>query len=392
VTNLAVLFFFKYMDFLLENINHFLQDPMDLWHLILPIGISFYIFQALSYLIDIYLGKIKPETHLGYFLLYLSFFPKVLQGPIERANTLLPQFKTEYVFNEARLIEGLKLIMMGLVKKLVIADRLAVLVTAVFDHITDFSGLPVLLAVYAFTFQIYFDFAGYTDVARGVGKLFGIELSENFASPYLSTSIQEFWRRWHITFSVWLKDYLFTPLLAWFRDYRSAGVIAAAMATFAICGLWHGASWGFVAFGVIHGCYMAGSILTLQWRDRRIRKLKIPLMLVRGIRIFVTFHMIAFSFIFFRSRTIGEAGTIIARLWGAANGGVIGKTYSVFEMLLLGLALAMVVLGERRVAGERDLARKANGKGAWYFYYGLLTNLAIFFSVKTYAPFIYFQF
>lgn len=349
---------------------------------LLLIGISFYIFQALSYLIDVYLEKIEAETNFGCLLLYLAFFPKLLQGPIERAESLLPQLHGPSHFDWEGSGEGVKLLLTGFFKKVVIADRLSVLVAAVFDKPAAYHGLSVLIAVYAYTLQIYFDLSGYTDIARGIGKLFGIELSENFDRPYFATNIQDFWRRWHISFSSWLRDYLFLPLMSALRDWGTAGVAATALITFVICGFWHGATWGFIVFGSLHGAYMAVSILTLKTRDAWIKRRALNVKWVRAARTFVTFNMVAASFVFFRTVSLSAAFAIFSRLWGGLNAGVIAAALSPLEMAILLVSFACLL--------HRPLIEPLRRRPA--LFYAIIANAVIFLGIKSDAPFIYFQF
>jgi len=217
IVNLGLLFTFKYFNFFSDNLRAFfdlISLPVDTptLKLLLPVGISFYTFQTMSYSIDVYRGKIKPEKHLGIFAVYVSFFPQLVAGPIERAGNLLPQFFEKKDYNFERISGGLKLMIWGFFKKLVIADRVAVVVDQVFNNVTDYSGIPILLAVFFFSIQVYCDFSAYSDIAIGGAKIMGYDLMTNFRRPYFSRSIAEFWRRWHISLSTWFQDYVFTPL------------------------------------------------------------------------------------------------------------------------------------------------------------------------------------
>ncbi|TLM59851.1 MAG: MBOAT family protein, partial [Deltaproteobacteria bacterium] len=226
--NVAVLAAMKYVPFLAENLTllfGFLGSPVQLPHmqLLVAVGVSYYVFQAISYLSDIYLEIAEPERHFGYFALSLAFFPKLLQGPIERSGELLPQLKAPYVFDYGNVRYGLLLFTWGLFKKVVLADRLGLYVDAVYADIPAYHGLPLLAATYAYAFQIYFDFSGYTDMALGTARLFNIRLTDNFNRPYLATSVADFWRRWHISFSRWILDYIFKPLQMAWRGGREWG-------------------------------------------------------------------------------------------------------------------------------------------------------------------------
>jgi alginate O-acetyltransferase complex protein AlgI len=279
---------------------------------IISIGVSFYVFQAISYLADVYLNMAKAETHFGYFALYLSFFPKLLQGPIERAGHLLPQLKAKYEFNYANFRFGLLLFTWGLFKKVVIADRLGIYVDVVYDNVHAFSGLPLLLSTYAYAFQIYMDFSGYTDMALGSARLFNINLTQNFNNPFMATSVADYWRRWHITLSRWIFDYVFEPLQMTFRKYGKWGTMYSLFATFLVCGIWHGASWGYVIWGLLYGLFLSFSIFYRPYQKKFYAALGIEkAWFLRFWKIFVTFNLISFAFVFFRSNTLGDAFYII---------------------------------------------------------------------------------
>lgn len=319
-TNILILVVMKYVPFLTENLNTLLtlfDSPIKAPHaqLFVAIGVSYYIFQAISYLSDIYLEIEEPEPHLGYFALYLAFFPKLLQGPIERAHDLLPQLKQKYEFNYDNMRFGLLLFTWGLFKKVVLADRLGVYVDVVYDDVHSYQGLPLLLATYAYAFQIYFDFSGYTDMALGTARLFNVRLTDNFNCPYLATSIADFWRRWHITFSRWILDYIFKPLQMSWRNWKNWGTAAALITTFFVSGLWHGASWGFIVWGLLHGLYMACSVFYRPYQKRIQKTLKLEKTKALKIwQVLVTFNLVCFAWIFFRAPNIKEALYLVGHI------------------------------------------------------------------------------
>ena len=311
--NVVILGVMKYLPSLSENMKVLLAilslntqiQPIKAF---VAIGVSYYVFQAISYLFDIYLEIEKPERHFGYFALYLAFFPKLLQGPIERASDLLPQLKTKYEFNYDNIRFGILLLTWGLFKKVVIADRLGLYVDHVYNNVYSFSGMPLLLATYAYAFQIYMDFSGYTDMALGSARLFNINLTQNFNSPYLATSIADFWRRWHISFSRWILDYIFKPLQMQWRNWKNWGTATALVVAFIISGIWHGASWGFVVWGGLHGIYMACSVFYKPYQKKLHKALGLEkTRLLNYLQIFVTFNLVCFAWIFFRSKDIKEA-------------------------------------------------------------------------------------
>ena len=268
LVNILILAFFKYFNILfpgnqihLYNVDFFFRvDPIN--KMILPLGLSYLIFTVLSYQIEVKRKTIQPERHFGYFSLYLFFFPKIAQGPIERPQILIPQLHESHSFNYTMVVDGLKLMLWGYFKKLVVADRLAIYVNAVYNNSEHHNGTTLIVATIFFAFQIYADFSGYTDIALGSAKLFGFNLTNNFKRPYLATSIQDFWNRWHITFSTWLRDYIFLPLAYFLTNkmkkqkylFISADkwiYLIAIMITFAICGIWHGVGWTYLIWGII---------------------------------------------------------------------------------------------------------------------------------------------
>ncbi len=256
--NILPFLFFKYFNFFNNSLSAVLSsngthNPIPYLELLLPVGISFYSFQALSYCLDVYKGKIQPEIHFGHFALYLSFFPKLISGPIERGRDLLPQLQTGKPFSSKLFFAGVQLFFWGLFKKIVIADRLGMYVDMVYGHPQEYYGRTVILATWFFALQIYCDFSAYTDMAIGCGRIFGIKLSRNFYFPYFATSIVDFWKRWHITLTSWFRDYLYVPLGGNRRgDLRLSLNI---MVVFLLSGLWHGAAWTFVFWGGLHGIF-----------------------------------------------------------------------------------------------------------------------------------------
>ncbi len=319
-TNLGLLFSFKYFNFFGDSLS-FLFDKLNIFYdvpafnVLLPVGISFYTFQTLSYTIDIYRGKKEPEKHFGIFALYVSFFPQLVAGPIERSTSLLPQFHKDHTFDYNRIRDGIVLMIFGFFKKVVIADRLAEYVNLVYNNVTDFNGLQNVIATFFFSFQIYCDFSGYSDIAIGAALILGYRLMTNFNRPYLSRNIREFWQRWHISLSTWFRDYLYIPLggnrvVKW-RWYYNLFI------TFVISGLWHGANWTFIIWGALHGFYLIFAIWTKNIRNKvngvlRLDRLKtIHAML----EISITFLLAVFAWIFFRANSLNDAVVIIKNLF-----------------------------------------------------------------------------
>lgn len=338
LANLGVLAFFKYFNHIfpdtrirLYNVDLFYKvDPVNM--IVLPLGLSYIVFTVLSYQIEIRRKTIEPVNHLGYFSLYLLFFPKIAQGPIERPQKFIPQLYQNHPFGYENIAEGFKMIIIGYFKKLVVADRLAIYVNAVYNNSEHHKGIALLLATLFFAFQIYADFSGYTDIAIGSAKLFGFDLTNNFRRPYLAVSVKDFWDRWHITFSTWLRDYIFLPV-AYFLAHRMTkraylGIssdkwvyVIAIMFTFAICGIWHGVGWTFLCWGLLFGVYLALSNSTrdMQKNIRKQFRIKKNSGGYIVFSIVLTFMLVMIAWIFFRAASVTEALSIIGKIFSPSG-------------------------------------------------------------------------
>ena len=398
--NLGLLFTFKYLEFFSANLDRFFESlamPQRVpeLDLLLPVGISFYTFQTLSYTIDVYRGDREPTRHLGKFALYVSFFPQLVAGPIERSTRLLPQFFEKHTFTLTRVRSGLVLMAWGFFKKLVIADRLAIYVAEVYNGDTQYTGFTILVATYAFTIQIFCDFSGYSDIAIGAARVLGYDLMRNFDRPYYSRSIAEHWRRWHISLSTWMRDYIYIPLGGSRVGVRRLYV--NMMITFIISGLWHGANWTFVIWGALHGGYIVTSMMTQNVRDRVAGMFRLtPESRVRHVmQILITFHLIVFAFIIFRADDIEHALSLMMRMtvdfhpWDST----ILQPLPVPEFLaaLAGILLMETVhlLQFRMSVSERLFAMPLPVR--WAAYCGLV-YITIALGAFTSEQFIYFQF
>ncbi|MFC1527273.1 MBOAT family O-acyltransferase [Candidatus Neomarinimicrobiota bacterium] len=410
--NLGLLFGFKYFNFFSDSFRTIFDQFNVLYNVptfkvLLPVGISFYTFQTLSYTIDVYRGKREPEKHLGIFALYVAFFPQLVAGPIERSTRLLPQLVKKYNFDYNRVTDGLKLMLWGFFKKVVIADRVAVIVNQVYNNPNDAAGLPLLFGTYLFAFQIYCDFSGYSDIAIGAAKVFGIDLMQNFRRPYFAKSIREFWQRWHISLSTWFRDYLYKSLggnhtTRWRWYYN-------IMIVFLISGLWHGANWTFVIWGGLHGLYYLFSYWTRNIRPRltRLFKLyKVPF-LHKTLRVLLIFNIVSFGWIFFRANNLTDAIFIVTHLFTGIWDVLIrikeigitpgifnyGFDLSVSEMFI-GMC-AILILGihhflQRKQSVVVWLKTKPIW-ARWLVYYSLLISILVFGYLEP-SEFIYFQF
>ncbi len=405
--NLGLLFVFKYFNFFNASLGAVFGQFGTAYHipnfnLLLPIGISFYTFQTLSYTIDVYHGKIKAEHHFGIFALYVSFFPQLVAGPIERAGRLLPQFKKKQVFDYDRLTSGLRLMAWGMFKKIVIADRIAIAVENVYANPSGFEGPALILATVLFAFQIFCDFSGYSDIAIGAARVMGFELMQNFKRPYFSKSISEFWHRWHISLSTWFKDYLYIPLggnrVSVPRWYLNL------LITFVVSGLWHGANWTFFLWGLLHGVYLVAgyilkpvkqSLLTLTRLD------KAPF-LHKLFQVIMTFSLVCFAWIFFRANNVNDAFYIVSHLFKTS-----GSIFSFQYIKQTLVSMGMIVLDMQIAAGAIILMevvhlvqRKHSVAGIlqkfplplrWAAYYVFVIGILIFGKMGV-SEFIYFQF
>lgn len=320
VINLGILFTFKYFEFFTSGLYAVLDllkisyTPVR-YSLILPVGISFYIFQALGYSIDVYRGDIPVQKNFGKYALFVSFFPQLVAGPIERSANLLPQFEEEHFFDRAKASSGLRLMLWGYFKKIVIADTVCTAVNTVYNDLSSFDGIAIILATFLFTVQIFCDFSGYSDIARGCARIMGFELMKNFDHPYFSASIQEFWRKWHISLSTWFKDYVYIPLGGNRRG--EARRCLNLMITFLVSGLWHGADLTFIIWGGIHGAFQVIGRRTLKLRQKLSHAVKLDKApaLQNAFRILITFLLVSFAWIFFRANTMSDAIYAITHLF-----------------------------------------------------------------------------
>jgi alginate O-acetyltransferase complex protein AlgI len=314
------LFVFKYLEFVLgagaAAISSVFWDPVSapVLSLVQPVGISFFTFAAIGYVIDVYLDVIEPESRPIEFALFLSLFPIISAGPIERANRILPQLNLDADFNAGQALAGWRLILIGLVLKLVFADQLIGPANTVFNSPAKFIPLEQLFGAIFYVFYVYSDFAGYSLIAIGSGMLFGLTIRANFKQPFLSATIQDFWRRWHISLSSWARDYVFSPLQIHWRRRRLLGLSAAAVITFVLIGAWHGAAWGFVIFGLMHGVLTVGSLLTLRHRDAFWTTLKVPLVWIKMARVPITLALVILTFVVYRANSLSDAWVMYSNI------------------------------------------------------------------------------
>ena len=390
---LLVLFFFKYYNFVTFTVARVLSlfaikvSPYTLKFL-LPVGISFYTFQTLGYVIDVYRGEVRAEKNFGVYATFIAFFPQLVAGPIERSSNLLPQIKAEHRFNENKAIEGAKLMIWGYFKKLVIADNVAVFVDEVYGNLSGFNGFDLLLTIFLFSIQIYCDFSGYSDIAIGTAKLLDIDLMTNFKSPYLSASVKEFWSRWHISLSTWFKDYVYIPL----GGNRCSKIRhnINLLITFLISGLWHGASWSFVLWGGIHGiAQVAENILNKRIRGLRKSKFWGYLCTV------LVFIFVGFAWIPFRAQGITGILYILQHTFdNILNPGQYFNSGRISPSIWLSMGVLAIHDYFVKTRDVRDARPKTPIRTLYsWAIYAFLGLLIVFESKKgVAAEFVYFQF
>lgn len=406
VANIGVLAVFKYYNFFVDNANMAFKDltsfKLPYLSILLPIGLSFHTFQAMSYTIEVYRGNQKAERHFGIYSLYVMFYPQLVAGPIERPQNLLHQFREKFDFDYERVTDGLKLMAWGLFKKVVIADRLATVVNSIYDKPAEHHGLSFVVATVFFAFQIFCDFSGYSDIAIGAAKVMGFTLMKNFNKPYHATSIQDFWGRWHISLSTWFKDYLYIPLggsrVAVPRWYFNLFFV------FLISGLWHGANWTFIVWGALNGFYLVFALITAGIRGKVQAASglnKFPT-LNRYIQTLITFALVTFAWIFFRAKSISVA-------WFIIKSSIIGSIADINAILhhtklgdwgftkfdfLMGICAIAFLEIVHHIQKKRDIIYQVKQWPRlmrWGFYFAFIF-LLLMFGVTGSGQFIYFQF
>jgi len=402
VANVGVLAVFKYANFATDNLTALGRltgawGALPLLSIALPIGLSFHTFQAMSYTIEVYRGRQPAERHFGIYALYVMFYPQLVAGPIERPQNLLPQFHAEHRFDHDRVMRGLLQMAWGFVEKTVIADRLAILVNHVYDAPGRHGSLELIVATYAFTFQIFCDFAGYSDIALGAARVMGFELMTNFDRPYFAGSVAEFWSRWHISLSTWFRDYLYIPL-GGNRVPRWRWQVNL-LVVFLVSGLWHGANWTYVVWGALHGGYLVCGIWTTGLRRAMARAVGLD-RLPRALgllRVLFTFHLVAFAWIFFRARSLADGVHVATHVFGPVRradlAGLLTLGLSRFDLILAAASVLMLlgVHGVQRWVSITDLARAAPAPARWTLYYAAIAGILVLGKFEA-QQFIYFQF
>lgn len=407
VSNLGILFLFKYYNFFISSIKRVLSlnDVIVIipsFDYLLPVGISFYTFQALSYTMDIYRKDVKAEKSMVKYALFVSFFPQVLAGPIEKSKNLLHQFDEKHSFDYYRVRNGLVLMLWGFFQKIVIADRLAILVNTVYNNPSKYRGLEIIIATIFYAFQIYCDFSSYSDIARGAAEIMGFRLTVNFKQPYFSRSIKEFWKRWHISLSSWFKDYLYIPLggnrCSKLRNY------ANIMIVFLVSGLWHGASMNFLVWGGLHGIYQVIENILKPVKEKIIDafKIKTDIFSFKFFQVLTNFVLVDFAWIFFRANSFTGAKMLIKNMayfnpWILYSGEIysLGLDSKDFKVAVLGIIIVLIVNYIQATESVHIDLSKQNIGFRWAVYF---TAIIFILILGVYGPeyskqqFIYFQF
>lgn len=409
IINLSILFMFKYFDFAVDNINQVLGHlNMKLlnptFDVVLPVGISFYIFQALSYTVDVYRKDVEAERNFLKYALFVSFFPQLVAGPIERSKNLLSQVNAKHYFDAQRVKDGLLIMIWGGFQKIVIADRVAIFVDTVFNNFPEYGGMYVVIAVLLFAVQIYCDFAGYSTIAIGAAKVMGFDLMENFNCPYFSMSVAEFWRRWHISLSSWFKDYLYIPLggnrKGKLRKYINLMIV------FLVSGLWHGASWSFIVWGGLNGIFQIIGERLKKLRDFIVKKLHLDRETAshKIYKIITTFLLIDFTWIFFRASSCRQAIEMIKSIFTTYNPWVLideslyklGLDRKEFQLMIIAIIILFIAdFIKWKGYSVREWIYKQERWFRWGFYIIsilIVVTFGIWGAAFDASSFIYFQF
>ena len=402
---LGVLFFYKYFNFLSGSvvgiIAYFGGTPSPIMlNLMLPVGVSFYTFQTLSYVIDVYRGDIKTEKNFFFYALFVSFFPQLVAGPIERPGNLIPQLKEPKPWNRADAIKGAKHMIVGFFKKVCVADLLSLYVNEIYNDAGNATAYGVIIATALFAVQIYCDFSGYTDIAIGCARIMGIRLMKNFDHPYTATTIKEFWGRWHISLSSWFKDYLYFPLGG--SRCKKPRHLFNLFVVFLVSGLWHGAAWTYVIWGAIHGIYQIIGNLTLKTRNRALRLVglsekSLPVVIFRRVAVFA---LVCFAWLFFRANSMSDAVSLLRALfcdgWGVSLSDALAAMNlditAILMCILSILTLIMIDFMLKYEDGEDGSYILVKNGSFIYFIWIIMFAWAILLSQNVASTFIYFQF
>lgn len=414
IANIGVLAFFKYFNFFTDNINHIYNSigwnySIDTLKIILPIGLSFHTFQAMSYTIEVYRGNQKAEKHIGIYALYVMYYPQLVAGPIERPQNILPQLHTKHSFDYTKIINGLKQMLIGFFKKMVIADNIAEFIDPIYNNPQNYPSITIFITTLFFAVQIFCDFSGYSDIALGASRVMGIELMQNFKAPFLSKSITEFWRRWHISLSTWFNDYLFTPFITAKREWGKWAIVLGLFLTFFLSGFWHGAGWTFIVYGCLHGLALIIEFLTKKTRKKIGAAMPTWLFLFSGN--IITFLFVCFSWIFFRAHNFETAIYMSKQMFMGIPDYIVQLTKPGFlwleplifnrdinlnnvKLISLYISIVLLFVGEIKDYSGSFISFLDNKKLflRWGYYTSLVYMILFFGVFHSEKEFIYFQF
>lgn len=399
VINIGILLYFKYFNFFVQSfVSLFNYSGANInftpFHILLPLAISYFTFQMIGYLIDVNNEEIEPTSDLLGFFTYLAYFPKILSGPIERVQRFLPQIQKKREFNYEMTVDGLRQILWGLFKKMVIADNCTPLVNTIFNNYQNMNGSTLLLGSILYMISIYADFSGYSDMACGVSKLFNIRITNNFAFPFFSTNISEFWKKWHISLTSWMMDYVFTPMSFILRGYKKVGLVISIIITFLLVGLWHGANWTFIVYGFLHGLYFIPLIFNESInRNKIIAEGKLIPSLSETLRMLGLFLLVSVTIILIRVENIGQALTYISEILSPSLISVPefpGKRATLTAIIFIGIMILIEWIGRDQQYAIAHLGFKWKRQLRYAMYYAII--IAIIWYGGEAQQFIYFQF
>ena len=392
---LGILAFFKYFNFFITSLNDIfytvnINSNFKTLNILIPLGISFFTFRTISYVLDVYNEKIKATKDWIVFFNYISFFPSILSGPIDKVNLLVPQIETKRSFNYNDATNGMRQILWGMFKKIVIADNCSIFVNDTFDNFSQHSGSTLLLGAFFFSFQLYADFSGYSDMAIGFSRLIGFKITKNFNFPFFSQNIAEFWRKWHISLTSWLTEYLFSPLNFKFRHLGKRGLVFAILINFTVCGIWHGANWTYVIFGFIHGCAFIPLIINNKLNQKEKKESnRLFFTFKQLIKMISVFTFVTFTFIFFRSDNITHALLFLSKIFSDSFF-LIPETPS-FKLILLVIIFSLLEWYGRQGDYVLDSILTSYNKALRWVAYLFFVVLILYYAVVE-KTFLYFQF
>lgn len=395
IQGIGGLAFFKYYNFFVTSIKDVFAEinihlDIPTLNILIPLGISFFTFRTISYLLDIEKGKIEASKDWIVFFAYVAFFPSLLSGPIDKSRTFIPQLEKEKIFDYSQIVDGFRQILWGLFKKVVIADTCAEYTNIIFNNSDNYSGSTLFLGAFFYSFQMYSDFSGYSDMAIGVSRLMGFNITKNFDFPFFAQNIADYWRKWHISLTIWLTEYVFTPLSIAFRDFGNLGLVLAIVINFVICGIWHGANWTYVLFGLLHGLYFIPLILNgTMNKKKKIEKGRLIPTFKEIFNIFKTFLLVMLTFIVFRAKDLHQVATYFSRIFSKSFFSI-PEVKPPHVFILIFIFMTIEWFGKDNNYAIENFAFSKNVAIRWSFYFLLIIFIFLFSGNE--QEFIYFKF